>query len=153
MSSDTAFTDHARQALGGNVFDRAGEDEPDRKALLTTAALEREFACAMEHGWYEDERGRRRGADAPGVARLLGKIADSAGRETALQLADSWLQRALVDDAMSAQSKADLLLERLGALGQRGLRNPSWCEPAADLARKIEPAHRGDLLEWLRANV
>ena len=150
---DTAFTDFARQALGGNVFDRGEEDEPERTAPLTTAALESEFAWAMENGWYHDERGRRRGADASGVARLLGKNADSAGRETALRLADSWLRRAGIDDAMSARAMADLLVERLHALGQRGLRNPSWCEPAADLARAIEPAHRGDLLEWLRANV
>ena len=150
--SDTAFTDFARQALGGNVFDRGESDEPDRRAPLTAASLERKLARAIEDGWYEDERERRCDADALGIARLLGEIADVAGRETALRLADSWLRLALVDDAMSARAKADLLAERLGALSRRGLRNPGWCEPAADLARAIEPAHRGDLLEWLRAN-
>jgi hypothetical protein len=133
---DTAFTDEARHALYGSVFDH-GSDEPP--APSTLADHERAFEDALADRSYFDK-----------LLSLLGAIAVEEPA-TAVRHADAWVQRTLHDNSLAPDEKAQSLATQLQGLAQRGLTSEQWVGPVAEFARTLAPAERVGLIGWLNA--
>ena len=145
---DTDFTDFARQALGGHVFD--DEPEPPREPW-TRDDYEKAFDWALKSGRYVDERDNEETATPHDLAWMLSSIA-SSDPASALARAERWIERQMTADGTSAD-RGEGLADALLALSSRGLRDARWCDLAAGVARALPPGERSDLLTWLRANV
>ncbi|HUR34187.1 MAG TPA: NACHT domain-containing protein [Vicinamibacterales bacterium] len=145
---DTAFTDFARQALWGGVFD----SDPEPPAVPWTADdYERAFDHALDTGSYVDERDNEESATPRGLAWLLSMAAAESDPGLVIARADRWVQKEANRDGTDRE-RAEALAEVLDALSSVGLRNAAWTELAAQLARRLPPADRSALLTWLLAN-
>jgi hypothetical protein len=147
---DTGFTDEARHALYGSVFD--DRDKSDRPARWTLADYERAFAHALDDGWFVDERDNEKRATTRELIRLLSSIATLADPAIVLRHADTWVQRCLADAVSSPDDKTSVLSDCLEALASRGLRDVRWMAPVASFARTLTPSARAGLVIWLNAN-
>lgn len=145
---DTGFTDHARHALYGGVFDA---DEEDVRAQRTPASYESDFEFALAEGWFFDDRDRKEEASVRNLLGLLNEMIAAGDPAAALRHADAWVQRSVQDQALAADEKADRLAEQLRGLARHGLHREHWVAPAAALARTVSPADRVGLIEWLTA--
>jgi len=146
---DTFFTDSARHALYGGVFD-TGDDDDD-PAPWTLASYERAFESALAEGRFVDERDHEEVASVRNLLSLLDDIATAGDPAAALRHADAWVQRSLQAATLSADEKADRLAEQLQGLARRGLHGEQWVAPVAAFARTVAPAGRVGLIEWLNA--
>jgi hypothetical protein len=152
---DTGFTDEARHALGGSVF-----DDPFSETFVpwTGADAERAFVWALERGWFADERDNEEQATPANLVWLISLIADGSGQAAALRHADALVRLRL--QALESADKADAaaedsvetLADVLRQLSNRGLHDPGWMTPVAEAARKLSPATRAELVTWLNAN-
>ena len=109
---DTFFTDSARHALYGGVFDAGDDDVP---ATRTLASYERAFESALAEGRFFDERDHKKDASARNLLKLLDDIAAAGDSAAALRHADAWVQRSLQDATLSPDEKAVRLAEQLRA--------------------------------------
>jgi hypothetical protein len=146
---DTFFTDSARHALYGGVFD-TGDDDDD-PAPWTLASYERAFESALAEGRFVDERDHEEEASVRNLLSLLDDIATAGDPAAALRHADAWVQRSLQAATLSADEKADRLAVQLQGLARRGLHGEQWVAPVAAFARTVAPAGRVGLIEWLNA--
>lgn len=146
--ADTAFTDYARQALYGGVFDDPGA-EPDSPPW-TLDDYEKAFDQALKTGSYVDERDNEQSATPRELAWLLSSIASLSDPARALAHADRWI--AQIDANAADPDRAEKLGDALLALSSQGFHQRRWSELAAGTARALPPAQRVDLLVWLRAN-
>jgi hypothetical protein len=144
---DTSFSDEARHALYGSVFDDGNEESP---APWTLADHERAFEDALAHGFYFDKRDEKKAATVGKLLRLLGAIAVEEPA-TATRHADAWVQRSLLDESLAPDEKAQRLAAQLQGLAQRGLGTEQWVSPVAAFARTLAPNERVGLIKWLNA--
>lgn len=145
---DTFFTDAARHALYGSVFD-TGVEAPRPWTLEDTA---RAFESAREHGSFIDERDNEVTATTNALLGLLSQIA-GFDRAVAQRHADAWIKRTLQSAGASKSDEEDELADRLRGLSSLGLAEASWIEPVVAVARGRAPAARIGLVEWLNASV
>ncbi len=145
---DTGFTDHARHALHGGVFDDEFKEVP---AKWTLASYEGAFESALRSGWFFDERDYKEDAS---VAKLLGLLSGIAAADPAVALrhADTWVQLTLQDASLAVDEKSDRLADQLQGLASRGMLAKHWVVPVAGFARTVAPADRVGLIEWLNAS-
>ena len=147
---DTFFTDEARHALGGKVFDEGPTEEPPPP--WTLADTERTFELALANDRFVNENDKEIKTTPHALAGLLSEIAALSDDATALRHADTWLQTILAGPSMFAIAKAGALSDCLGALAHEGLRDPRWLPAVATVARSVPPAARAELVGWLNAN-
>lgn len=145
---DTGFTDHARQALYGGVFD----DDREVPVQWTLASYEHAFEFALAEGWYHDERDHEENASVSSLLGLLGDIIAAGDPAAAQRHADVWLQLSLQDASLALDEKADRLARQLQGLAHRGLHSDQWVAPVAAFACAVRPADRVGIIEWLAAN-
>jgi hypothetical protein len=148
---DTFFTDSARHALYGGVFDD-GFDNDETPAPWTLANYEQAFEFALAQGRFVDERDRDKDASVRDLLGLLGGIVAAGDAAAALRHADDWVQRTLADPAPAPGEKAEQLAEQLYGLARRGLHDERWVAPVAAFARTVAPGHRVSLVDWLIMN-
>lgn len=147
---DTFFTDEARHALGGNVFDEGPSEEP--ATPWTLADTERAFEFALANDQFVNENGAEISATPQALAALLSDIATLSDTATSLRHANTWVQTTLALPSSFATERADALANCLGALAREGLRDPRWLPDVATVARSATPIVRAELVVWLNAN-
>lgn len=154
---DTAFTDFARQALYGGVFDEPGKrDIPEPAPATAEEALARlhrlrrmdaDLARRHDSDDTEDERDPARA-----FCKLLRQVEPLLGRDVAVAEAEHWLDAAVTPIAEN-DVRVERLLSRLDELVYAGVPDARWPQRAAEEARRVEGDNRTALVEWLAHNV
>ncbi len=163
--SDTLFTDEARHALGGNVFDEGPvADAPQPWSdVERKRSAERIFAKALASDERDDEIWSRlefpsddEDYDSMRLSRAMlpGVLLDieEFDHATALRYAEDWIGTISDRATTTPEQKAQALDRCLIALARTRLLDPRWLGTVAALARTLTPVKRTELVGWLNAN-
>jgi hypothetical protein len=156
---DTAFTDFARHALYGGVFDdswKADRRDADGDEPLTAErALERlqrlrRIDADLERRTDSDDPYEERKPDRA-FCTLLQQSEVLLGRDAVRDEAERWLDEAVVPVA-DDDLRVERLLSRLNLLLHAGISDPRWHVRVADEARRLRGDNRTELVSWLALN-